>query len=87
MSICQASLYAHNILRANHANTPALMYDDTLAAKAQEWAMHIAELNSLTHSSSSFRQGAGENLAYNAAIGIDVYYGVSDAAQAWLVSS
>lgn len=86
VSVCEATLYTHNLLRANHRDTPPLQYDDQLATRAEQWAMHLAEnVGGLVHSSSSFRQGAGENLAYQGAGGIDVYYGITDAAYAWLV--
>jgi hypothetical protein len=51
----QAALDAHNAARAE-VGTPALVWDDTLAASAADWAAHLVSIGGLEHS------GAGENL-------------------------
>ncbi|KAF3806039.1 Pathogenesis-related protein PR-1 type [Colletotrichum gloeosporioides] len=54
----QAALDAHNKARAE-VGTPNLVWDETLAANAQEWATHLTSVGSLTHSQVSDQ---GENL-------------------------
>lgn len=55
------ALSSHNSLRAAHG-APAMTQDSTLVAKAQEWSNSMAASGNFSHSSSSFRNGAGENL-------------------------
>ena len=49
-------LAAHNAYRAN-LGLPPLRWSDQLAANAQQWAEHLAEIGQLEHS------GSGQNLA------------------------
>jgi uncharacterized protein YkwD len=49
-------LAAHNAYRAN-LSLPPLRWSDQLAANAQQWAEHLAEIGQLEHS------GPGQNLA------------------------
>ncbi len=49
-------LAAHNAYRAS-LGLPPLRWSDQLAARAQEWAEHLAEIGALEHS------GPGQNLA------------------------
>ena len=52
-------LNAHNKLRGLHKNTPALVWDDQLASRAQKWADYLVRYGSLKHDMNS---GDGENL-------------------------
>ncbi|TDZ36059.1 Pathogenesis-related protein 1A [Colletotrichum trifolii] len=54
----QKALDAHNAARAE-VGVPDLVWDDSLASNAQEWATHLLSVGSLTHSQTS---GEGENL-------------------------
>ncbi|KAK1527296.1 SCP-like extracellular protein [Colletotrichum costaricense] len=54
----QAALDAHNAARSD-VGVPALEWDATLAANAQEWATNLLSVGSLTHSQVSDQ---GENL-------------------------
>ena len=61
VSICQATLYAHNKVRMNHADTPPMTYSHELAVASEAWAMQIASVQrDLVHSTN--RVNAGENL-------------------------
>ena len=53
-------LAAHNSYRES-LGLPPLRWSDSLAAKAQQWADHLAEIGELVHS------GSGQNLAMAAA--------------------
>ena len=53
-------LAAHNAYRAS-LGLPPLRWSDQLAANAQQWAEHLAEIGQLEHS------GSGQNLAMAAA--------------------
>jgi hypothetical protein len=52
-------LAAHNAARAE-VGVPAMHWDDRLAADAEPWARHLAQLGALVHSGPD--RGAGENL-------------------------
>ncbi|GJC91634.1 SCP-like extracellular protein [Colletotrichum higginsianum] len=54
----KAALDAHNAARTE-VGVPALEWDDSLAAGAQEWATHLLSVGSLTHSQTADQ---GENL-------------------------
>ncbi|TKW52411.1 Pathogenesis-related protein 1B [Colletotrichum tanaceti] len=54
----KAALDAHNAARTE-VGVPALEWDDSLAAGAQEWATHLLSVGSLTHSQTA---NQGENL-------------------------
>ncbi|KAH7116548.1 CAP domain-containing protein [Dactylonectria estremocensis] len=54
----QNALDAHNAARSDVGNAD-LVWDDALAADAQEWATHLVSVGSLVHSSTD---GQGENL-------------------------
>lgn len=54
----QAALDAHNSARNDVGVTP-LVWDDSLASEAQEWADHLVDLGQLEHSGTD---GEGENL-------------------------
>lgn len=79
-----ACLKAHNDKRALHENTPALVWDDTLAKGAKEWADHLMDIMELEHSTSGERNGAGENL-FSSAGGIAAT--CIDAVEDWCVST
>ncbi|XP_013391631.1 protein PRY2 isoform X2 [Lingula anatina] len=54
---------AHNHLRARHG-APPLKHNPDLSAHAQKWAEHLAELNVMKHSKSTFKGvKPGENVA------------------------
>lgn len=55
----QAALDMHNAARAELGLNP-LIWDQQLAAGAQDWANHLVSVGSLEHSQT---QGQGENLA------------------------
>ena len=54
-------LSKHNTYRTAH-RSPAMTLNDSLNSTAQSWAKQIATIGVLAHSSSSQRNGAGENL-------------------------
>ncbi|KLE35531.1 CAP domain-containing protein [Aurantiacibacter luteus] len=54
-------LAAHNAARAE-AGTPPLEWNPRLAAEAQAWAEHLAEIGRMEHSDRDTRAGVGENL-------------------------
>ncbi|GKT43314.1 pathogenesis-related protein 1B [Colletotrichum spaethianum] len=54
----KAALDAHNAARTD-VGVPALEWDNSLAADAQEWATHLLSVGSLTHSQTD---NQGENL-------------------------
>ena len=53
-------LAAHNKLRAKH-RSPPLKWSKSAAAKAKEWAKHLANSGKLQHGN---HEGMGQNLAY-----------------------
>ena len=57
-------LYSHNQLRELHVKTPPMSWDDGLAADAQKWAEHLAQISELV---TDKNRGAGisENLYFN----------------------
>lgn len=55
------ALSKHNSYRSTH-RSPSMSLDDNLNNTAQQWAQHLAASGKLQHSSSSQRNGAGENL-------------------------
>lgn len=55
------ALSMHNTYRTQH-HSPAMTTSDSLNSTAQSWAKQIATTGELAHSSSSQRNGAGENL-------------------------
>lgn len=67
----QAALDAHNAARAEVGVTP-LIWDNSLAAGAQDWANHLATLGHLEHSGTNgqgeniYGQGNGDNVLVNA---------------------
>ena len=81
VSICEAALYAHNLMRLNHQDTPPLVYDDILAETAEEYAIGIANNNHFVHSTG--RVNMGENLYYGNATGIAVTFDLADAVFGW----
>ncbi|XP_078362816.1 ectin-like [Oculina patagonica] len=72
-----ACLQAHNAKRALHQNTPALVWDATLAQHAKDWADHLAEIGSLQHAQVT---GQGENLYW---AGGSSVASCADAVQSW----
>ena len=58
-----ACLQAHNAKRALHQDTPALVWDATLAGHAKAWADHLAATGTFEHDMSS---SEGENLYWAA---------------------
>ena len=56
----QSLLASHNRLRARHGSPP-LKWSSSAAAKAKEWANHLAQSGQLQHGN---HQGMGQNLAY-----------------------
>ena len=78
-----ACLKAHNDKRALHQDTLALVWDDTLAKGAKEWADHLMDIMKMEHSTSGERNGAGENLFMSSG---NVARTCSDAVGAWCVS-
>ncbi|KAH6654825.1 CAP domain-containing protein, partial [Truncatella angustata] len=61
----------------------SLIWDDNLAADAQQWANHLASIDSLMHSTSDQRANQGENLAYS--FNSDgVLYPLTQGAQGWV---
>ena len=54
-------LDAHNAERSDFGVAP-LTWSDKLARDAQQWARHLARQGTMRHSSSSERDGQGENL-------------------------
>lgn len=55
------ALSQHNTYRTTH-KSPAMTLSDSLNSTAQSWAENIAATGVFAHSSSSQRNGAGENL-------------------------
>lgn len=55
------ALNSHNSYRANH-QSPAMTQDPALVTSAQAWSSQMASSGNFAHSSSSARNGAGENL-------------------------
>ena len=54
-----ACLQAHNAKRALHQDTPALVWDATLAEHAKAWADHLAATGKFDH---DMNTAEGENL-------------------------
>ena len=54
-------LSSHNKLRELHVNTPAMSWDDELAADAQKWAEHLVHTGTLAPDS-NLGEGVGENI-------------------------
>ena len=81
ISVCEAALYAHNLVRLNHQNTQPLVYDDQLAASAEAYAIEIANHNNFVHSTG--RIDVGENLYYGNASGISITFDLADAVFGW----
>jgi len=54
------ALYAHNLVRKNHVDTPPMVWDESLAANAEAYALQLANANIIEHSNSLGNQG--ENL-------------------------
>lgn len=71
-SLQQSVLDEHNRLRALHVDTPPLVWDDTLASFAQDWAAKYDCSGILVHSQEPY----GENLAigYTAIEATDAWY-------------
>ncbi|KAK2074965.1 hypothetical protein P8C59_009131 [Phyllachora maydis] len=63
-----------------------LAWDATLSAHAQAWADHLAQMDSLTHSSGDQRPGEGENLAFFGGAGADSAP-LSGAAHLWMAEA
>ena len=66
---------AHNKLRALHQNTRGLVWDKSLAKKAQRWSEENLKIGSMTHERIN---GQGENIFWSSEEGDCV-----DAALAW----
>ena len=60
-----ACVKAHNDKRALHVATAPLVWDETLAKDAEQWAEHLLQTDQLTHSDLNQRNGAGENLFFS----------------------
>jgi len=73
-----ACLKAHNDLRARHGSPP-LVWDATLAAHAQKWADHLAQIGHMEH---AHGPGEGENLFWSERGGKDAGT-CEDAVKAW----
>ena len=58
----ESILTKHNALRSLHQNTPVLILDASLSARAQAWAEHLLAIDKLQHSNRDQRSGDGENL-------------------------
>ena len=56
-------LEKHNEYRARHGADP-LEWDPSLAAQAQEWAEHLADIDKMRHAGDLGDLGQGENLAW-----------------------
>lgn len=63
VSILDACLVAHNVLRARHLNTNNLVWNTTLYERAKAHAINLANTNTLLHSDLS-NVDIGENLAF-----------------------
>ncbi|NET01369.1 MAG: secretion protein [Sphaerospermopsis sp. SIO1G2] len=72
-AVRSSALSKHNNYRSTH-NTPAMTMSNSLNNTAQEWAEYLASNGTFQHSSSSQRNGAGEN--------IYVYYTTAGSANA-----
>ena len=64
---CEAADFASEVLAAHNTeraalNLPSLVWNETLAAHAAEWANKLAERARLEHSPRDERNGEGENL-------------------------
>ncbi|KAH6638523.1 CAP domain-containing protein [Truncatella angustata] len=64
-------------------NLKSLIWDDALAANAQQWANYLASINNLMHSTSDQRPNQGENLAYSYNSN-GVTYPLTQGAQGWV---
>ncbi|XP_078362815.1 ectin-like [Oculina patagonica] len=74
-----ACLQAHNAKRALHQNTPALVWDATLAQHAKDWADVLAQNGSIHHATGT---GEGENLYKYSTSGSTVET-CADAVESW----
>lgn len=61
ISLRNASLSSHNTYRTTH-RSPAMTLQDSLNTTSQSWAEYLAKSGTMQHSSSEYRNGAGENL-------------------------
>jgi hypothetical protein len=76
--LAQQILAVHNKERAAVGVQP-LVWSDGLAANAQPWAEHLAQLGDMQHSETRERPGEGENLA----MGTAGVYSAADMARGW----
>jgi uncharacterized protein YkwD len=78
------ALSKHNTYRTIH-HSPDLTISNSANSTAQSWAEHIAATEVFEHSSSSQRNGAGENIyaSYTTATSIDPDTLANDAVESW----
>ena len=62
ISVCEASLYAHNFARLNHEDTLPLIYNDQLARLSEEYAVYLA--NNYTFTLIEYRVDIRENIFF-----------------------
>nr|VFU02981.1 mRNA [Oulactis sp. MM-2018] len=71
-------LTANNLNRSSHQATD-LQWDATLASASADWALTLAQQNSMQHSSGPY----GENLYYSSTSNIGTVASCKDAVEAW----
>ena len=75
-------LRSHNELRRLHKDTPALDWDDRLAADAQKWSDHLANVKRGYHDYNR-NDGSGESWWYWTWYDDSIVYSCADAVRAW----